>query len=147
MDLLKEFPALWVLMGGILSAFMFWFLNRNVFSLTQSAQAQLAKTYKEQIDAVTNEKDFYRQKAQEQSGELQKFALRVSDLESKPDLTKIFESYREEANRRFALYQEQSRVLERLANLIQEVITKFNAQENLLGELINKTLNGHVQPV
>lgn len=101
--------------------------------MTKSAQSTLTDTYRETIAALTKERDEYRFKYTEQSEGNKQVALRIKELEAKPDLTDVLLEYRNEATKRYNLYESQSRLLKKLTRLMESLVKKLNG----------KVSNGH----
>jgi hypothetical protein len=97
-ELLKEFPASWIIVGTIISGAIFFFANHRVFTLQRSATENLARVYKETISALTTERDTYRDKLHRERDAHQATLLENETLKTRPDLTSISELLHDQSN-------------------------------------------------
>jgi len=89
LDFFKAFPAAWVVIGTIISGFIFYFANRRVFALQRESLGTLTEVHKETIRTLSIDRDSYRDKLHTERDEHQKHLSELEALRQRPDLTTI----------------------------------------------------------
>lgn len=80
---------IWMLIGMVLATVVFWLVNRKVLRLQATAAEKLADTLDRQIAALERERDNYRTRLHDERDAHQACALRVKELEARPDLSDL----------------------------------------------------------
>jgi hypothetical protein len=112
-ELLQKFPALWLIVGVICASAIFWIANRKVFMWQAQATDGLVRTLKEQIHAITDERDDYRNKLHSEKELHGAAKLRIQEMELRPDVTALFKASE-------AFYTEQTKAMSTLVQSFQQ---------------------------
>lgn len=112
-ELLKQFPALWLVGGFVIASGVFWIANRKVFMWQAQATDGLIKTLKEQIHALNDERDDYRTKLHNERELHNAAKLRIQEMELRPDVTALFKASE-------AFYTEQTKAMSSLVASFQQ---------------------------
>lgn len=90
-ELIKEFPALWALLGMVFSSVVFMISSRKIFVLQGVASENLSRTLNRQMEALETERGYYRDKLHAERDSHQECQLKVKELEQRPDLSGLKE--------------------------------------------------------
>jgi hypothetical protein len=82
-------PFVRTLLGMAIGALLVWFANRKLISLQGEAARELASTYLRQNEALTSERNEYREKLHDERDRHQAAELRIKELEARPDLSSL----------------------------------------------------------
>lgn len=88
-DILKSYPPAWLLVGILISGAIFIVANRKVFAMQRDATNNLIITFKEQIAALTAERNNYRENLHLEKQDHTAARLKLTEIEGRPDLTSI----------------------------------------------------------
>lgn len=81
--------GLWMLFGALVTAALFWLVNRKVLRMQAEAAEKLAVILDRQIKALEKERDDYRNKLHDERDGHQSTLLRIKELESRPDFSTL----------------------------------------------------------
>jgi vacuolar-type H+-ATPase subunit E/Vma4 len=90
-DLVHTYPTIWFAIGTAVAGIIFYVANRKVFAMQQEATMNLIITYKEQIAAITVERNTYRENLHLEKQGHTAAQLKLKEVESRPDLSTIQE--------------------------------------------------------
>lgn len=95
-ELFKMFPAAWTVPGfivaSIFAAVLFAIVNRHVLAYNKEATEGWRATTKDQIKALSEERNGYRDQLHSEREGHQAAKLRIADLESRPDISALFKA-------------------------------------------------------
>ena len=117
-DLLSKFPALWVVIGGVLVGAIAFFIARKAVALSGAAQDKLITILQESVKTLEQERNQYREQSHTYRNECQAKELLLKEADSRPDLTRLFESQQKEADRRYEVYTAQTELIARQTEVL-----------------------------
>lgn len=116
-EILKTFPAAWTIPGfiiaSILACGLFYFVNRRVLSYTREATEGWRETTKDQIKALSDERNSYRDQLHGERGSHQASKLRIVELEGRPDISSLFKASQD-------FYRSQTEAQANMSKLLSE---------------------------
>lgn len=121
-ELLKAFPAIWMVVGVIIASGAFLIGNRYIFRWQRAATENLVNTLQRQIDAGVVEKDDYKTKLHAERESHQACVLRIKELEMKPDVTALFQASQD-------FYQQQTKVQVQQAQMMEEMLAAVHKHD------------------
>lgn len=88
-DLGHIYPTVQFAIGTVVAGIIFFVANRKVFAMQRDATTNLIITYKEQVAALSAERNSYRENLHLEKQGHQTALLKLKEVESRPDLSSI----------------------------------------------------------
>lgn len=127
MDILRQFPALWMVFGLVLASGAFLYANKKIFAWQKEATQNLIGTLKENISTLTTERNGYRDTLHtvrnDLGSQINAAQIRIKDLELRPDMTLLFETSKD-------FYTNQAEVQAKQATAMQQLIDAIHKHDS-----------------
>ena len=125
--LLREFPALWLAIGLVISAIVSYVVARRftpIYAETVKDMANLHKgmvdSYKVQIEELKCERNDYREKLHTEKGDHQNTLLALTELQARPNVDQVYKGQQEFFTKMSGHMDQQTKTMQLIHDSLKE---------------------------